>query len=335
MNSYDSIIVPVLLTDGDGIIIYKNRAAKRCIPSPRLKANIRNYLNNRMKRFRVIHGSMRLEFIRNSESVFNRALVLGHPDGTELWCFVPELAIYEPEELERFIDRLDPVEVGSVLDNLDSCDEVQDRFLFNRYQRVYTDMLCAMKELSLEGKRIPFSACDVLESLKGKTAELALRYGLRMSVDMGSYEMYKNRYLELESFASVYIQLLSLCIRLTDTTGCAVTVASSSHGLNLTVTSALPEGGCATGSLSADILCNIYPKQASNIQLLMASVNSYGYTLNAYPLDGRLAITVSVPTDESDAVTLRQSVPAIIMQSRFGRLEKRFYEYMESIFMQI
>ncbi len=328
-------MIPVFITDNDGIIIYKNRAARKCIPSPRNKANINNYLAARMSKYRVQKGSLRIEFIRNSETAFNRALVFPISDTEEMWCFIPELLISEPEDLYRFADSIDPNTLSSLFFEISEETEVKDRFLFSRYQRVYTDILSALKKLNTENRIYHFSASDVLASLKKKTAELASAYGLRMTFDIGMVQLLEPYRLKFETFASLYIQLLTLALRLTDTTGCALTAFPSKEHLILTVTSALPrETDFLPPVITAQTLCRVYPEQASNILLLEASAKLHGYNLNFSVIDKRLAMSLSVPMEIRTAM-LHQEPAKIIVQNRFERLEKRFYEYMEAMFIQL
>ncbi|MBQ4602919.1 MAG: hypothetical protein IJB24_08665 [Clostridia bacterium] len=335
MNIHDNVMIPILITDRDGIIIYKNRAAKRCVPSPRLKANINNYIAARMKKFRVHKGDARIEFIRNSETVFNRALVFPYGKD-ELWCFIPELIISEPEELHRFVERIDSDSLSSLFTDISEDTDNKDKVMFGRYQRVYTDLISTMTKLNSESKIYHFPASDIITLLKKQTGELAFRHGLRMSFDIGITDLWEPYHLEFETFASVYIQLITLAFRLTDTSGCAVTAYPSKDKFVLTVTSALPRSvEYLPPVLTADVLCRMYPKETANILLLDAEARLNGYSLDTFMLDGRLALSISVPMENRNAVTLHQNLPRIITQSRFDRLEKRLYEYMEAMFLQI
>ncbi len=328
-------MIPILITDGEGIIIYKNRAAKRCIPSPRLKANINNYTAARMKKFRVQKGELKIDFIRNSETVFNRALVMPYGNNEEMWCFMPELLISEPEDLYSFIERIDAEVLSTLFRGIPEETDRKNKSLFVRYQRVYTELLSSMKHLNTESRACHFSASEVLSSLKKRTSELAFLYGLRMSFDIGIVDLWDQYVLKFETFASAYIQLLTLSFRLTDTTGCAVTVFPSKGTLLLTVTSALPKTAATIPCIiNEQLLYRLYPEQTANILLLDATAKLYGYTLNISVVDDRLALTISVPL-ENRAALLHQETARIILQNRFERLEKRFYEYMEAMFMQL
>ncbi len=337
MNTYDNILIPILITDKDGIIIHKNRAAKRCVPSPRLKANINNYIAARMRKYRVQKGNVRVDFIRNSETVFNRALIFPYADNNEeMWCFVPELLIAEPEELYKFIERFDSSHLNKFFTDISEDTDNKDKILFVRYQRMYTELLSTMTKLNAEGKTYHFPASDIIASLKKQTGELASRHGLRMSFDIGITELWEPYHLEFETFASVYIHLLTLAFRLTDTSGCAVTAFPSKDKFVLTVTSALPKSDIFIPPvITPDILCRLYPEQMANILLLDSEAKLNGYSLDATVLDGRLALSISVPMENRNAVMLHQNLPKLIIQSRFERLEKRFYEYMETMFLQI
>ena len=336
MKTHDNINIPVLMTDADGIIIYKNRAAKRCIPSPRLKSNINNYIAVKMKKFRVQKGNLRIDFIRNSETVFNRALVFDRADGREIWCFFPELIISEPEELYSFLDRIDSDVLISLFGDTAEENVKNDKLLFTRYQRVYTDLILSMTKLNNESRICRFPASEIVTSLKNRTTELAFRYGLRMSFDIGITEFWEPYHLEFESFASVYIQLITLAFKLTDTSGCALTAYPLKDKFILTVTSALPKSTDRLPSvITTEALCRLYPAESANILLLDAQARLRGYTLDTYILDGRLALGISVPMEDRSMTTLRQNPPKFITQSRFKRLEKRMGEYMEAMFIQI
>ncbi len=335
MKTHDNLMIPILITDKDGIIIYKNRAAKRCIPSPRGKGNINKYLASGMSKYRIQKDALRIEFIRNSETAFNRALVFPFCDEEEMWCFIPELLISEPEELYRFVDRIDAKLLASLFNDISEEGSSNDKTLFVRYQRVYTELLSTMKSLNTESKAMCFSASDVLTSLKKRTAELASLYGLRMSFDIGIVALWDLYRLEFEAFASVYIQLLTLALRLTDTTGCAVTAFPSKGNLVLTVTSTLPKSaGFLPPVITDEVLCRLYPQQTSNILLLEMAAKLHGYDLNTSITDGRLALSLSVPL-EKQVTVLHQEPARIIVQNKFDRLEKRFYEYMEAMFLQL
>lgn len=336
MKTHDNLTIPILITDSDGIIIHKNRAAKRCIPSPRLKANINNYTAAKMKKFRVQKGNLRIEFIRNSETVFNRALVFGSADDGEIWCFFPELIISEPEELYRFLDRTDSELLRALFDGIDEKSGQKDKMLFTRYQRVYTELISAMTKLNNESRIYSFPASDVITSLKRKTVELASRHGLRISFDIGITELWEPYHLEFESFAAVYVQLLTLALRLTDISGCAVTASPIKDKFILTVSSALPANAERLPPvMTAEALCRIYPAETANILLLDAQVRLNGYALDAYIPNGRLALGISVPMEDRSMTTLHQTMPKLITQSRFERLEKRLGEYMEAMFIQV
>lgn len=335
MNTHDNITIPILITDGNGVIIYKNRAARRCIPSPRLKANINNYIAVKMKRFRVQKGNVRIDFIRNSETVFNRALVFTY-NGGEAWCFAPELIISEPEELHRFVERIDGKVLPDILADIAQESDSKDKILFGRYQRVYTEFISMMKRLNTESRIYRFPASDVITSLKEQTRELATRCGLRISFDIGITELWDPYYLEFERFASVYVQLLTLALKLTDISGCALTAYPSKDKFVLTVTSALPKStDFLPPVISTEVLCRLYPSECANILLLDAQARLGGYSLDTYILDGRLALGISVPMEDKNVATMHQNLPKLIIRSRFERLEKRLGEYMEAMFIQI
>lgn len=336
MKTHDNVTIPILITDSDGIIIYKNRAAKRCIPSPRLKANINNYIAAKMKKFRVQKGNLRIEFIRNSETVFNRALVFDSADGGKIWCFFPELIISEPEVLYRFLERTDSDLLRSFFDDIDEKSGQKDKMLFTRYQRVYTELISAMTKLNTENRIYRFPASVIITSLKRQTGELAARYGLRISFDIGITELWKPYHLEFESFAAVYIQLLTLALRLTDISGCALTAYPSKDKFILTVTAALPETADRLPPvITTEALCNLYPAETANILLLDTQARLGGYMLDTYILDGRLALGISVPMEDRSMTILHQTMPKLVTKSRFDRLEKRLGEYMEAMFIQL
>lgn len=336
MSTHDNIMIPILITDKNGIIICKNRAAKRCIPSPRLKGNINNYLNPRMKAYRIHNGNIRLEFIKNSKSAFNRALVFSDEDEYEGWLFFPELLIYEPEEIGKFIDKINVKLIRKLLEDLQCLNNTSDHMLFVRYQRVYTELLSVIREIVSENSILHFGALDILCSLKEKTDKLASLYGLRMTFDIGLTDPWQPYQLKFEMFGSAYIQLLSLALRITDTTGCSVSAFLLNSELILTVTSSLSDSLTdQVPFVTKDTLYQIYPEQTSNILLLEETVKAYGFGLDISVRDGRLAFDLCVPLKNIAQIPLYEEPPRIVVMNRFDRLEKRFCEYLEAMLLQI
>ncbi len=335
MNNRDNMTIPILITDTQGQIIHKNRAAKRCIPSPRTMGNINNYLNTRMSPFRIVKEDARIEFIKNSHSIFNRALVITEADNREIWCFLPELQLAEPENTDRYLS-------GKLTECLRSCvaatSETNDRreeSVFIRYQRVYTELVSTMMQLDTEATILRFSIKDVLSSLKKRTEVLASTHNMRISFDAGLTDPFSVYKIDFKSFASVYIQLLQLSLRLSDPPKCEVSVYQTGEKLNLMIDSDIAPDPDKLSVTDLDALARLYPEQAQNIFFLNAAIKFHGYEWNAALKDGRLVFLVSVSLKKEAEATFHQDPPKIITEERFRRMEKRICEYMDSIFMQI
>ncbi|MBQ4562623.1 MAG: hypothetical protein IJA55_09890 [Clostridia bacterium] len=336
MNTFNNMMIPILITDKDGIIIYKNRAAKRSIPTPRCKGNINNYLNAWMKDYRINKGDLRIEFVRNSKSAFNRALVYSFEDDRESWFFMPELLISEPEEICKYLDRINPEFIKTLLSNVSERNDTAENALFIRYQRVYSELVTVIKQVNAESNHLRFCVSDILTSLKKKTDELTSKYGLRMSFDAGIYDLWQPYKLDFEAFATIYIQLLSLSLRITDTTGCAISVFPSGRKLVFSVTSAMPKmKDQISPFITTETLCRLYPKQAMNILLLEETAKSHGFILDVNITDDRLALRVHVPFDSGASESLHEDPPKIVISNNFERLETRIAQILEAILLQI
>lgn len=335
MNIHDNIMIPIFITDAEGWIVYKNRAAKRCIPSPRTMGNINNYINARMKEFRIVKEDARIEFIRNSESIFNRALVIKPDAEKEVWCFLPELQLAEPEDAERFINGKMIGCIKKCISDMSQKSDRREESVFTRHQRVYTALVDNMKQLDTQAKIMRFGVGDILSSLKKKTEEMAASHKLRISFNAGVSDPLNVYKIDFKSFATVYIQLLQLVLRLSDSVGCEVSVYQTGSKLNLMIDSSIYPDPDKLSLIDLKALARLFPDQAQNLMFLDAAIRIYDYEWNAELKDGRLVFLVSVTLDKAVEDMFCQDPAKFIIVGRFNRLEKRIYEYMESIFMQM
>ncbi|MBR6513919.1 MAG: hypothetical protein IKT46_03700 [Clostridia bacterium] len=335
MIVYDNMIIPVFTTDKEGVILYKNKAAVRCIPSPRTKGNINNYLNNRLKDYRISKDKVKLEFIRNSESIFNRALVYCqvHQD---IWCFLPELQLSEPEDMSELF-------CGVMIKTADACMELLDRgvsqrpdFAFLRYQRIYTELLTAMKRVNVQNNSMHFNTLDVLDSIKKRTEELCGKYSLRIGLDITFTDPEGVYRINFKSFASVYLHILRFVLKSSSKQVCNVEISRGGEELIFEVSSELDN---ITEKLphiiGLETLCRLFPDEAANILFLQTCFDLYGYAYSIDIKENRLSLKVCIPLDKQKPTALHQSLSASIIASRFLRAEKRISEYMDSVFIQI
>ncbi len=335
VNTHDNMAIPIFITDTEGRIVYKNRAAKRCIPSPRTMGNINNYLNTRMSPFRIVKKDARIEFIKNSHSIFNRALVIYADGDREIWCFLPELQLAEPEDAERFVSGKITECIRSCIATLSETEDRSEETVFIRYQRVYSELLSVMKQLDAEAKVMRFGVADIVSSLKKKTEELASLHNLRISFDAGITDPLNNYKIDFKSFASVYIQLLQLTLRLSTTPKCRVSVYQTGAKLNLMIDSDISPDPDTVSIITLEALGRLFPNQTQNILFLDAAIKLYGFEWEAALKDGKMVFLVSVSLEKTAEPMFCQEPSKLITRERFRRTEKRIYEYIEAMFMQI
>ena len=335
MAHYDNMIIPIMVTDKDGRILLKNRAAKRCIPSPRTGANINNFINNRMNAFRISRDEFQVEFIRNSKSIFNRALVYSK-DHRHIWCFLPELQLSEPEEIKNMICGIMLNSVRNCVAYMSEEDRDSGDFTFARYQRIYTELLSAMKRVMIQRKALRFAATDVIEALRSRSEQLCLLCSFGLQFENLFTDPEGIYTLDFTVFGSVYSQLVRLALKCSTDTGCEITVTRNKNALVLSISIGIkPFGKPLPYSVKTDELAKYFPDEAANILLLHIATELNGYDCNATADDNRLTFELSLPLTPHIPDKLHEKLPAEIRTARFTRTQKRILEYMDSVFMQI
>ena len=339
MKFYDNLMIPVITATRDGMITYKNRAAKRCIPSPRMKANIFHHINKDNDKVRRDLGNVRVEHIKNDRSIFNRALVVCDTEiGDEIWFFSPELQLFEPEDInDHHITAMAEwlrENVAIIIGN----DNTPTESRFKRYQRAGEELLYAMKYLDIERISKYIRLADIISSLKEKTEELAGNLNLRISFSVGIlFDPHGACTVRFRPFASVYAQLLNLIVRISKQPVCSVEAIQIQDKLDMIFTSNIPTSPFMTAEGSD--LCALqkaFPNEAVNILFLEQNFKFMNYKLY-YTLtaDGLLTLHLYVPINDKRGYPVREKKPAMVVQRIFQRAEKRVHEYLEAMLTYI
>ncbi len=332
MKYYDNFMVPVITVTVDGIITYKNRAAKRCIPSPRTKANILNYINKRNLKFRRDLGSVRIEHIKNDKSIFNRAMVVcPKGENTEVWFFSPDLQLFEPEDIrdKYLLSMADCIE--STLEHFTEKESNDTKSLFNRYQRIGEELLIAMKNLNIKDVTTPLKLNNVISSIKTKTEDITKKLNMRICVTEGICDPSCKLELRFRPFASVYAELLHLIIRISVSREITVNITQSKDRMLVTFESDIIAGHPIHSSRDTlEDLASLFPDELINMMFLEQEIKLRGYKLQ-YTAGNHLTLQLSVPLDDRCDLTLGHSRAELVVQKDFTRAKKRALEFLESI----
>lgn len=327
----DNFRTPVIITDPNGRIKYKNNAAKHCIPYPRVNANIK--INHRLEAdlfYDTDDGNVALRCIKNDKSIFNRAIVTTMPNCNDrLWLFCYELQLMEAEELAYARPVFSEI-AEAMVSTLDLYRE-QKPLSFDRYRRLGEEMLKAVKYLAPTPHTERFFLSRILSSLKEGTLALAEATGFRICFEGFPFSPFFDYYFSYRAFAVVYIQLLSTVLRISKNKQCTVSAGVRDLELILTVEADIPPCRGIYPNATIFDLIKEHSEEALNLLMLEQTVKRHGYILRCKLEDERLLISVRCSLQKYIPDILRSGLPDYISQIYLSRVEKRNLYYFEGM----
>ncbi len=301
----DSLFIPVIITDENGKVTYKNIAAKRCIPSPRKGGNLLKYTDGTPP---LPSGSdISIITVINSTSVFNRAFVVEY-ENENYWIFSPELALAEPENITRILSsKLETLSVH-IKKLIESIKAERADFSATRFFRMEEELLFALKKISLRHSYGAFKANDVIFAIYEETLRIssALNFRVRISVENKASE--NNKLLRFIPLALTYIYSLLFFLNISKKAECSVKILYLNDRIDLLLSTplTLPENRICK---SLEDIAELLPKDQLNLMLLLqsSSINELNIFFNI-DHDGILTLRLSPPIEEADDMFLFQPV---------------------------
>ncbi len=332
----DNLLIPIIICEKDGSITYKNKAAMRCIKSPRCGANIYKFVKEDFPAPKNNSELVKIKALINYDSTFRRAMVLktDDPSEREIWVFASELQLYEPEDIcdvalagmERsarhalnFIHDLPPADADKN---------------FNRYQRLGEELLKSMKHMRFELSEDSFPLKAVMDCLMEITNDLLkkLNFRVNFNVPLATSECFYH--LHFKAFFAVYAQLLQLLLKISDSPDATINATQISNALSLDISchADLPKDILPFGK-TLEPLAYAFPAEYLNIIMLEQTLKMHNYSV-IYTVDEssqnnlQVELTVPLATD----LKVHDMIPEIMDNIRKNRAKSILMRYMKSVF---
>ena len=334
MNVFDSVIVPVMITDKDGNIQYKNDAAGYCIPSPRTGGNLRKCIKNILVSDISPDGA-RILSVENKRSIFRRAVILPR-DKTDIWLFFAELQLSEPEEIvliSKAFLRAFTESVASIFDGLENADESMSQ---RRYYRMEEELLKALRTINFEKNTRPFSVTDILSSLSEATSKLSNALNFRVRFDFDIRDSQMGYRIKFAPFAMVYTYILIFLLHESVNCECYVNAVREKDVIRFTFgTTVNTQADITAGSRDFTQLSSLFSRDRFNLMLIAQRAALHNFKPLWFLTDkGELTLSLTVPLNNTKGMFLFQPIAATVVQREFDRKNKRVLEFLESVFMQ-
>lgn len=208
LNLFDCFNTPILVTDGKKNVCFKNRAAKKNIPSPRLNSNIEKYINNNSVVFEN-NRSIRIETIKKSH-FYRRAIVISD-DEYDIWIFCTGLQYYMPDE-NFFADKVDIGRLVGILEN-SVCEETGDNGIV-RYGRLCEYLGKIVSAMDIGENSEPYNIVRLTKIIRDFTESALSKHNRRFAFENFVSPASDTMSVDLLGFVNLYINMLSIILRL-------------------------------------------------------------------------------------------------------------------------
>lgn len=335
MTTLDSALIPVIFTDKNGCITYKNQAAKRCIPSPRTGGNMNKYIKTTYISGTKIEN-IGIQFIENEKSIFKSAFILKQ-EKIDIWIFPAEFQLSEPEDISE-ISKNSLNNLADGMSNLifDCRTDSVDLPSPMRYQRMEEELLKALKQINPDKNASPFRISDILDSLSEMTQKLSASLNFRVRFNFNIRDSKMGYRIKFAPFAMIYTYILIFMLSRSKNCECCIDAFRIGDVVKFTFRTVIDK----TDTVSSDnndfsYLASLFPKDQINLMLINQTAALSGFKINwSLSASSELALNVTVSLNNTSGSFLFQPLPAAVVSREFRRKNKLVLEYLESAFMQ-
>lgn len=323
----ENLFIPVITTDKNGTITYKNTAAKRCVPTPRRGGNILKHTLPPVPCLNI--EKVLILSVENTTSVFNRAFVLEY-ENEIYWIFSPELALAEqndiiripPSDLEQLLSHIKILIEWTKTANTHPC--------VTRLFRMEEEMFYALKKIGLRYYYGKFDSENVISSIYEETLRISNALNFRISVILENDPFIDKKQIRFIPLAVTYIYSLLFFLNIGSSAECKVKIRHTNDKIDflLKTSLCLPKDRLYK---SIEDIAELLPKDALNLMLLIqnAALNELSIFFNLDG-DGVLTLRLSPPVEDADDMFLFQ--PAVSAQkNEFRKIKSYISKYIDNI----
>lgn len=335
----EKLNTPIIISDTEGTVIYKNRSARICIKLPACGANICERIRKDFLVPRYNSLKCRIEVIRNPEAIFRNALVVLtelDEDPCYIWIFPLSIQMLLPDDFDALSYETFKEIHRSTIEFLKMATNDPDVKSITRYSKLSAPMIKTINRLvEIRSNNMPdsFDVVKVIDSLRELTRDMARKYAFRVQFVRRPLDRNYQCMISYRNFAMAYSQLLMLVLKVTNYSPVKIMM---DHNENIFVaifsvkydhTMSLPPFGKNLESFAC-----AFPDEFENILIFeqfARSVNyRISYDISPDPDDKMLNIRLSMPTRYETKVRC----PSIMPFLRMRMLQEEMAGYMEDIF---
>lgn len=334
-NLTDSLNTPIMVTDSNGKVLYKNHFAKKVIKSPRLNASIEKHIDKNVQIAATASGTVKIVSTISNGNIFYRAFVVRILQSNHtyyIWLFGSPLQIPEPSEFDLY--NLQKIE-NVICQNLHILNDLlfySTKSSLDRYSKISTTFYEAMKYLNHFADDIEdFRVHKVLTSLKNKTEEIAELCHIRASIDLDEVSPNCFYHLPFKTFTVLYTQALLTMIKISSYKPVQVKFRQLDNIFKFELKAPIkplkniPENGSMLFEIAA-----AFPDEYFNIVFLeqIAQAKEYKIKYSVENEEGNLYLKLVFTADLSQKCPRVSENTDFISNLRFEMLEKRILEHL-------
>ena len=335
----DSVNTPILVTDNDGKVIYKNHCAKKCIKSPRLNASINKHINKKACVLSTPSGTVKISTIVNNNSAHKRAFVcriIQNKNIYYIWIFASSLQIPETEDFDQLhLQKLEGF-LKDAFDSLQALDFYANKSSIERYSKISSPFFEAMQYLKYsDNNNEKFKTYRILNSLKEKTLELAKLYNVRIDIDTESVDNTNFYHLPFKSFSSLYIQVLLILLKISSYAPVRIKCSQQAEVFTFELEAAIkPMKSIQNCGFMLFEIASVFPDEYFNIIFIeqFAILKGYKTKYQLTKRDQKLYLTLSFTTSLEETSLVVQDDNIVAANMYFAQLEQTIFAYMDALF---
>lgn len=329
---FDNLVFPVIICDKESRITYKNHAAKRCIPSPRRGGFLSKHINTKMDRFTVCADRIKVVYIINDHSLFNRAFVICK-DNEDIWLFSPELVLAEPESIPLLDKRL-LNEFSRQIFELSENEEYFDKVnISQRFHRIQIEILTLLKRLPRKDDFNYHRLCDIIPYVHDSLKYLSQCLNFKFIPQYELSSFYKNHKIRFIPFVITYTYLVQLLLRVSNPSVCFADMELDGPTLllRLETTAAVPASYIGKELENNDIF-SLFEDNSINMMIIyqISYLNKFKFNILC-PSQNRIRFELHIPLNDNMKDTLFHPKQEAIIQREFGYISRRLSEVMHNI----
>lgn len=338
-NFADNLNSPIIISDIDGKVIYKNHSAKRCVKSPRIAANINKYINKKAPEVNNSSDRIRIVTINNYGAIHKRAFVCRVIDGNDemdIWFFGSSLQITDISGLEAFnLKKLEKC-LDNIIETLKTLDFQANKSSIDRYMQIGIPFLEAMRNMRYSvDNEYKFRAHQILESIKNKIYDLAHIYSLRVEIETDAVDPGNFYHISFETLSTLFVQLLLTMLKVSHFSPVTVNCSQQAEYLNIKAVAPIKllKNIPRNGSILFE-LASAFPDEYFNILFL----EQYAL-MNDYKIKYKITEGNSVQMLEIEFLTSLDTEKYILNTDNpmantivFSELEKRIHAQLDAVF---